>query len=583
VTTDLEKKRAPRANLSPKALEHARAFLSALFMGLRTAQIHDTTNTAFQKAVDSVHRAAEALFASTNGFQVQFVEESCFLNGVRLRFEGGAYQAMRALRNLLESQELGGITMQAHPTQQSVRTLILLFAKSIHGEERVTREDVQRAQIGILGVQRFSDGSEGFRVDRRVFAVQSYAKLILALKEQFERAQTAAECNWTTSTPPPRLRVVRVIQDLVELCGDRADFVLRLALNATGAEPAELYGANTCLLSLALGHALGIARQDLVDLGVAALFHPVGFRVAGDSTTIELGHVHASLARMLQESGVGRSGHLRSLIVAECLVDPDPDRAVHPYSRIVRVAAHFVSRVVGYPSVDPTEPMDALAALLEDPHRHLDPRLADLLINVLRAYPEGTEVVLDSGKSGLVMSHDGGTRWDRPLVRAVDDDEARPLDLMSQADGRFVDRIAGTIAFLGKKGAAMRMLDVIPQVLPEELLEVPDALVTPVEVDEAKEEAKEEEHPKTLDPEIKPRQRERVRIGNIKRPPPPQKQTVVTPAELDQPSFGDVTDKQAVPIDFDLELPDLDDDDSGELEFGDTTQRTPDVDFGEVE
>jgi hypothetical protein len=85
VTGDLNApKTRLRANLPPKALEHARAFLSALFMGLRTAQIHDTSNSAFTKAVDTVHRAAEALYASTGGFQVQFVDESCFLNGVRL-------------------------------------------------------------------------------------------------------------------------------------------------------------------------------------------------------------------------------------------------------------------------------------------------------------------------------------------------------------------------------------------------------------------------------------------------------------------------------------------------------------------
>lgn len=502
--TDKAKEAPARTTLSPKALEHARGFLSALFMGLRTAQIHDPGNTAFNKAVDLVHRSADGLYAATGGFQIQFVDESAFLNGVRLRFEGGAYSAMRALRTLLESQSLGGVKMLTPPTPQGVRTLILLFSKSVHGEDGVTKDDVERAQIGILGVQRFSDGSQEFRVDRRVFAVQSYAKLILALREQFERADTARDCNWTSTPAPPRMRVVRVIQDLVELAADRVDFVLRLSLNALGAAPEELYGANTCLLSIALAHALGIQRQDIVDLAVGALFHPIGFRIGDDGGKLEARHVHASVARMFQESGVGRSSYTRIVVAAEALMNPDADQPIHPYSRIVRVAANLVCRLIGFPVPPATDPLSALTGLYEDDSGMLDRRVVDLLVNVLRAYPASCEVILDRGGSATVMSQVGASRWDRPIVRV--DETSRNLDLMVKDGGRFVDRIEATRMFLGKSNVPTRTLDEVsfpplldasliepePDLLsPEHLLvvdaapgEVLDATIVPVEDDE---------------------------------------------------------------------------------------------------
>ena len=51
--------RPRRAALTPKAQELGRGFLSALFMGVRTAQIHDSGNKAFERAVDTVRDAAE--------------------------------------------------------------------------------------------------------------------------------------------------------------------------------------------------------------------------------------------------------------------------------------------------------------------------------------------------------------------------------------------------------------------------------------------------------------------------------------------------------------------------------------------
>ena len=73
------------------------------------------------------------------------------------------------------------------------------------------------------------------------------------------------------------MRAVRVLQNLIELCDHRADLLLRLSTNHEGAIPAVLHGVNVCMLSLALGRALGLTRAQLVDLGVGALFHHIGF------------------------------------------------------------------------------------------------------------------------------------------------------------------------------------------------------------------------------------------------------------------------------------------------------------------
>jgi HD-GYP domain-containing protein (c-di-GMP phosphodiesterase class II) len=429
--------------ISTKSMELARNFLSALFMGVRTSQLHDPSNKAFENAVRQVRDAAQALIAATGGFQIQFVEESAFLNGARIRFEGGVYESMRKLRTILESRQLGGIEMSAVPAFAAVQNLLLLFSPHTTKEEEGARNELASQQISVLGVQRFADGAQGgLKVDRRIFAAQCYAKLILALREQMERARPDSGIDPRL----PKIRAVRVVQDLVELCGDRMDFLLRLGMNRAGSYRRELHGANTCVLSISMGYAIGFQRQDLVDIGMGALFH----QVAGPES--ERDAARSSFGRLLRV-GHARSGWLRAVIAAESCVG---DGEVLPWGG-VRPRAHVYARITGVASAysrltlgmdprfrRPVEPLDALAMLQRDQEGKIDPDLADLLINLLRAYPVGCEVRLDTGERAIVRSQIAGSRWDRPIVSVLGTDQRR-VDLMRQEGGRFVARIIETI------------------------------------------------------------------------------------------------------------------------------------------
>lgn len=605
-------------NISPKMLELGRGFLSALFMGVRTSQIHDAHNRAFDRAVEGVRTAGDALYAASGGFTINFVEDSAFLNGVRLRFEGGAFDSMRALRHILESRDLGGIEMRVPPSYEAVRKLLLLFSTSEASfDEALVQDDVLASQINLLKVQRFADQQrDGLKVDRRIFAVRSYAKLLLALREQREQSKKLLHVGH-----PPKLRAVRVVQDLVELCGDRLDFLLRLGSNRSGAQVDELHAVNVCVISLAVGHAIGFARQDLVDVGVAGLFHDIGrsdgheppapiqeaerlwtsatplpydgelhlaegweneiegdFRLddeddddggvtdplaaAGfttlDETSTPFGqpveyageirpidpsevpgagsapdyaslpppaeglylnatplgdsddvlvipigqprrvplapgtadpygigdpaqgrreapgqpghpeevidcadhpHTGASLALLLPAGGLGRAGLTRAVVAAEHHALPaeryhwgDARPTAHLFSRIVAIADAYDALTSGLGADDgePMHPLDALAFLQQDRSGRIDPRLFDALVNVLRAFPVGIEVLLDTGVRAVVASHAGGTRWDRPVVR-TQADPPRSIDLMVRDNDRFRTRIIGTVQFAGDR------------------------------------------------------------------------------------------------------------------------------------
>jgi hypothetical protein len=438
-----------KSSLSPKALELGKSFLTALFMAIRTGQIHDVSNRAFEHGLNQLNEAALGLYAATGGFTIRFVESSVILNSVRLRFEGRTFDTMSTLRAMLESHGLGGIQLRTQPTFEAMQRLVLLFAPS-QSQSKSGFTPADLAEVELLGLQRFQDESdEELKVDRGVMAVQLYAKAILAVREQNERVYKERDAL-RSADHVPTLRAVRIVQDLVELSGDRLDFLLRLAGNHDGAPIEELHPANACVLSIALGHALGVPRADLVDLGMAALFSELGALSPEDLSSRAA--AHRSFARLLAAGGSPRAIQLRAVAALESAVHPEEVSAWgkarprrHLYGRILNVAKAYDRLTTGLlpPGSPPLMPLEALAVLLNDQAGRTDPRLADLLMNLLRAYPKGILVELDSGERVRVESQHQSARWDRPVVQRSSDGAL--FDLMTQVDGRFPRRIAGSI------------------------------------------------------------------------------------------------------------------------------------------
>ena len=442
------------SQLPDRTANFAREFLSALFMSLRTAQIHDPTNQAYQMALSRLHQSAEALYAATGGFVIRILDDAFFVNGARLTFDQGSNAAMRTLRALLEAQSLGGFTIESNPTVQGLLELISLVANrgtDLDGEGG--EEELRKLNISLLGPQRLVDGTST-KVDRGAVAVHTYAKLMLAIRDRLRQLRPG-DTSESLEAIPGEIRAVRVVQDLVELVSERIDLLLQLATNTQGGAPEELHGANACVLSVALGYSAGFHRRDLGDLGVAALFHHLGpYVVPGDPRQHDM-FAAAALSHTLAESGVGRSLYTRAMILAEQQTSSGTGpRKAHPFSRTLRVAAAYSRLVLGYGVSDGVArtPIDALSTMQRDPTGWLDPKSVDLLINLLRAFPPGSQVVLDSGQYAVV-STPLNIRWDRPIVRVA----SRPpksVDLMTQdSSARYVDHIVGTQKFLGAQPA----------------------------------------------------------------------------------------------------------------------------------
>lgn len=445
--------------LSPKVLEDGRTFVTTLLAGVRRARATPSDERALGLAIDSILRAAEALFTSTGGFSLQFLPDTVSLNGVALPFEN--VESTAVIRQLLESRGVSSLGMKSPPNVAAVRKLVLLFAPQLavprdasspRLDARPTYGDGSGpAAVTALTARRrdASVSAPADPADRRAAAVLTYAKLAFAVREQL--ARVAKLRDGTAPSEPVRLHAVRAIEELVELARDTAPELLRLAALPARTPSAEAHGANTCVLSVLLGYTLGVGRRDLLDLGMGALFHALG--LAPDARTMRPEDAYASALHLAAEGEGTRSDELRALIAAEQALRPAPPGSAgrarpHLLARIVHVASSYDRLVNAFavPSGERLHPLDALRRLGTDKSGRFDPRLADVLMMILRAYPAGTHVVLDSGETCEVVDY--GPRWDRPKLRSTAHAN-RSVDLMTQEAGRFVEAISGTSLFHG--------------------------------------------------------------------------------------------------------------------------------------
>jgi len=440
--TDGKSKRA-----SERRAEQAKSFLSALFMGVRTARIHSSSNRAFENAVRTLYDATRALYAATSGFRIVFVGDTTLLNDQRLRIDSTTFAVTRTLRAMLEAKSMGGIGVESPPTFESSRALIELLGLEGEPDQELTR----RAQILPIGPRAFIDErTPEVRIDPRERATRIYAKLLIALRDHFERYQAEGPDTGELR----RMRIIRIIQDLVDVTSHVPAAVLLLANHRAPDWPTERHGANTSILAVAMGLALGLDRSAVMDLAVAAALHHLGIERPFDERpgALDVEAVHRGVARLLSESNVSPSTARRAMIIGAHRRPAQGFDAKGPplFARIVGLCATYDQLCSGYGLKRKVRgsPVDVLALLARDRTGRFDPELIDLLINILRVYPVGVQVVLQSGGRGLVASHGGSRRWDRPVVAQLEPRRTH-VDLMLKQDGRFTDGIVGTLRFLG--------------------------------------------------------------------------------------------------------------------------------------
>jgi HD-GYP domain-containing protein (c-di-GMP phosphodiesterase class II) len=218
------------------------------------------------------------------------------------------------------------------------------------------------------------------------------------------------------------------------------------------------HSVNVCLLSLALGRAVGLSPDDLRRLGMGALLMDVG-RVVLDDPALRLpgrlSNEDWALVRLHPQEGAlailaatGPGEEIAAQVALEHHVRFDgggyPDlggRRPHLLSRLVAVADAYGAITSHRPHRPARSPQEARNILMRGAGEAFDPDLVEAFNQMLGPYPPGSLLRLESGRVVVVTSETGGGRG----AMMVCDDAGTLLDVPEPIDlGR--QRVAEVLA-----------------------------------------------------------------------------------------------------------------------------------------
>lgn len=178
---------------------------------------------------------------------------------------------------------------------------------------------------------------------------------------------------------------------------------------------------NVCVLSLALGHAIGLGREQTINLGIGALLHDVGKVKVPREILQQAGPLDEEQWRIVQHHPVDGTGlilqtsrdlyHPAATVVLEHHAAYDASgyptlrgrRQPTLLSRVVAVADCFDAVTSERPYRQPEERRQALALLQAGAGKGFDPRVVRAFVRMMGLYPIGTLAELSTGEVGVVV------------------------------------------------------------------------------------------------------------------------------------------------------------------------------------
>lgn len=399
---------------SKRVREEATALAGSLNGLLRMARTHALDNLAFEAPTAELANRLGGLIQLLGPVHLLTVEDQVYVNDLRIRFEALVEQAF-SLGEDLHRHNVGAISFNAPLERGQVHELVRLLTQPPAALR--PRTTLQRALLaaGMKSVElhpviRFkvtdSEATAG-STDLRELCRET----ALVLAEAFG--------NVATNRLPEPLKARRIVTRLIDLLDANPG-----ATHVWQLEPwLPDFAHHTVMvtnLALMLGRGLALPRGSLADLGVAAMFHDLGFCIGPDGPMVSFDrHARAGLGVLLRQRGFHRAKVRRLLAVLTHHRDLDGDGGPPPlYARIIHIADDY--DILTRPRARAVGPAEGLARMAAYSGSAYDAALLQAFINVLGVYPPGSKLRLASGKAVVSLTAVRTPEtFDKPLCRQV--------------------------------------------------------------------------------------------------------------------------------------------------------------------
>jgi len=393
---------------------------------IRLTAIHEKDNAAFDTPVAMLEEAFHTLMDLLGTVHLVLVENQVYVNDIRVRFKS-TDDTGRDLGSAFERHKVGGFSVHRAPDDTEIRSF--LHYLSVKAPERGSARKAYQFYLEANGLDfielaplyRFRNFADN-RTDHTKDFQRVYTRSLDLVAETWE--------NLSSQRVPNPLPMRRLVTDLIDMSKDSQDEQM---LTLAGDEEAPEYVRHTLQvssLSILIGAAVGLPDSSLSDLGVAAMFHDVGYTMGEVDPDKGLFEHPMEAGRVLLKQRGFHEAKIRRLLVAlqhhrDFVDKPQPSL----FARIVRIADDYDTLTRNREDGPFMVPPDALSLMYGASGTFYDPALMQIFVNKLGRYPPGSLVVLNDGRWALSMSG----------VRSPEDFEFPLCMVARNADGSFPD------------------------------------------------------------------------------------------------------------------------------------------------
>jgi hypothetical protein len=414
----LERARAEEDRELATRVRDLGAQLAHLLNGLfHMARTHALNNTAFDIPVRDFGTALHELVDILGPVTLQCVQDHVYVNDLRIRFDRLIEKSI-TIGEDLQRHGVGGLTFNGPLSDPEIRTLVRVFSAPPTSERPRATIQSQLVEGGMSSLQvhppfRFRVTGEELHQ-----ATREFREVYLASAGTIANVFASLGADRLPSPLPAR----RLIHQLLDAAsgGDAA----QEAREAEGALPP--FAQHTLMvtdLALVLGRAAGLPDASLADLGVAAMFHDVGFCMSEDGCTIPFErHMRAGLHVLLRQRGFHRAKLRRLLTVLQHHRAFDDQRGTPAlYPRIVHIADDYDILTRDRPGRGPIlSTPDCIARMAAQAGKAYDPLLMQTFCNVMGRFPPGAVLSLADGHLVLSVSTvRSAETFDKPLCKVI--------------------------------------------------------------------------------------------------------------------------------------------------------------------
>ena len=408
---------------------HGAPFLLKFSAMLRTAKTHEVSNQAFQRQLRDFMELLHRMIDEEGREEVALVSvaDYFYLNGNRIKAQATLLSVYHSMMNEFERRALGGIRFLHGVNEAELERFFQLFlgAEDTALAERLP-EAVREASIQhVVPVPAVELDAEDIAepIDQkdpqseRGRAKRVFWRAVLGTRRIVLRARQNGR--------PDLRQAKRLVQPVVDSIMRHEYSVVGLTAIKDHDEYTYAHCVNVSILSVGMGQVLGLPRQVLADLGVAALLHDIGkISIPGDVLRKPAALSAEEWLMMRRHPIEGVKMMCRMPGVTQLTLDTmrvclehhmNFDRTGYPeverewgqatLSRIVAVADVF-DAMTAHRAYHrrPYSAFEGLQHLLGPTRVNFDPAVLWALVRTVGLYPAGSVLHVDSGHVVLSMS-----------------------------------------------------------------------------------------------------------------------------------------------------------------------------------